>query len=104
MSTTDWIKRGRHLPRFLRDFHDQKGVFKAIERNWGRPEEPHRISWIDGHVYVIDFFLRFMAYHGYTLQKTRTKVETHDLAETIRNLREAEAEEFLKALDQHRAA
>ncbi len=26
----DWLKSGEYLPEFMRDFHDQKDVFKAM--------------------------------------------------------------------------
>lgn len=77
MTVQDYVdKYQKHLPAFLRDFHDQKDVFKAIQwwRNKGHTTKQN-IDWMAGHIYVIDTFLRFMAYHGYTLQKSRATVE-----------------------------
>ena len=74
------------LPKFLRDFHDQKDVFKAIwrcvERKRVHPEFRgylERMSWVDAHVFTIDFFLWFMARHGYTLQRKRKSQREGDL-------------------------
>lgn len=48
-----WREEGRHLPAILRDFHDQKAVFRAMHElqvaaggasHWIR--EP---SWVEGH-------------------------------------------------------
>jgi hypothetical protein len=67
----------------LRDFHDQKDLFKAISQVW---PDGQKISWVDGQIYVIDIFLRFMAMHGYTLQKTRFKNQQFaDIDKTIRD-------------------
>ena len=69
-----WLQSGKHLPEPMRDFHDQKDLFKSMhylqQDNEGVENNP---SWVNGHIYIIDFFLWFMASRGYTLQKTRTK-------------------------------
>lgn len=91
MDTKEWIKKGRHLPMFLRDFHDQKDVFKTIDRlNSENKESPHYVPWTSAQVYVIDTFLRAMAACGWTLQrapKTRTYVS---LTDEIRKRKEQE--------------
>ena len=73
MKTTDvdaWLKSGEYLPEVLRDFHDQKDVFKAMHQIVRDPVTTiKRPSWIEGHVYVIDVFLWFMARRGYTVQR-----------------------------------
>ena len=70
----EWLKSGKYLPERMRDFHDQKDLFKSMhllfQDNEGAANTP---SWVQGHIYIIDFFLWFMASRGYTLQKTRTK-------------------------------
>lgn len=45
--------------------------------------EYYEVSWVQGHIYVIDVFLRFMASHGYTLQRTKKKLTYADLNETL---------------------
>lgn len=52
-----------------------------------RPEDERmrypRPNWADAHVYTVDVFLRFMAEHGYTLQRCRKQVEFKDVLETV---------------------
>ena len=64
-----WLKSGKYLPTFMRDFHDQKDVFKSIHKLYGDVDIPNPPSWIDAHVYTVDRFLWYMASRGYTLQK-----------------------------------
>jgi hypothetical protein len=81
-----WRKRGKHLPAFMRDFHDQKDVFKTMHRMY-QPKADDIIkapTWIEGHTYVIDWFLWFMAYHGYTLQKSRAALPFEDIHASIK--------------------
>jgi hypothetical protein len=74
MKLKQWLESGKYLPDRMRDFHDQKDLFKSMhylqQDNEGGEYTP---SWVNGHVYIIDRFLWFMASRGYTLQKTRTK-------------------------------
>lgn len=82
MSIHKYLSEQRFLPSFMRDFHDQKDLFKGISQLC----KTQKISWVDAHIYVIDCFLRFMAIHGYTLQKTRVKnMDFKDILETIRH-------------------
>jgi len=71
---TNWLQSGEHLPKKLRDFHDQKDFFKSMHHIF--QDSPHTDTphWVIGHRYVIDWFLWFMASRGYTLQKTRKKI------------------------------
>lgn len=71
-----WLNDGKHLPDFMRDFHDQKEVFKVMHAVQDVPEGfGPSVSWRDGHIYVIDRFLWYMARRGYALQKSRAKQE-----------------------------
>jgi hypothetical protein len=80
MDVDQWRNEGKHLPEFMRDFHDQKGLFKTIHEETGC-EFP---TWVQGHIYVVDVFLHYMARHGYTLQKTRTRVnDFRDIQKTV---------------------
>lgn len=71
-----WLRSGQYLPPVMRDFHEQKRIFKRIQ------EMSDRYKWLPGEqpdfrvsmCYTIDIFLWFMAMHGYTLQKTRQGV------------------------------
>lgn len=85
MSTDEWLRSGKYLPKLLRDFHDQKDVFKAMHQiiNVEGHEYAKPVGWIAGQCYVIDIFLWFMARRGYTLQRTRRKGDYRDLAADV---------------------
>lgn len=80
-----WMKAGKYLPDVLRDFHDQKDVFKAMH-DLQKPASPsdavgghYSLSFVTGQCYVIDRFLWFMARRGYTLQRSRANLPFRDL-------------------------
>lgn len=91
-----WLKSGKYLPRVLRDFHDQKDLFKALHRttNLDGNEYVKDIDWVKGHIYVIDIFLWWMAKRGYTLQKSRYKTNFRNLADDIKACNEARMQAF----------
>jgi len=76
MNVQQWLESGEYLPEILRDFHDQKNLFKSmhylLQDAEGAEDKP---SFVQGQIYVIDWFLWFMAKRGYTLQKTRKKLD-----------------------------
>ncbi len=82
--TVEEFKRnGGYLPEVLKDFHDQKDVFKSLHWNYeNNPPKSFKMpDWAEGHVYVIDWFLWFMASYGYTLQRSRAKVDFKSTAD-----------------------
>lgn len=101
MNLNEWIRDQRHLPKFLRDFHDQKDVFKALS-DWRAEcrkrgdrtsiDEHLEVSWVNGMCFVIDWFLKFMAFHGYTLQRSQAGYSFHDIRKTIEQFNEREIE------------
>jgi hypothetical protein len=81
---SDYTEEGKHLPEFLKDFHDQKDVFKTIHNLYHKDDNPVPNNFRDNMIFTIDYFLWFMGQHGYKLQKDRTKnVEFHDIQQTI---------------------
>jgi hypothetical protein len=92
-----WRKDGKHLPPIMRDFHDQKDLFKAIHQLTDH-EMCGKISWVDAHIYTIDMFLWFMARHGYTIQKTRKKLNFESLEANIEYCRAERDKMFLGLL------
>jgi hypothetical protein len=86
MNIEAWLKSGRYLPAPLRDFHDQKEVFKAIDETIRHDPMTFikRPTWIEAQCYVIDVFLWYMARRGYTLQRTRTRGEYRDLGADVK--------------------
>lgn len=101
----DWLNSGAYLPVEIRDFHDQKDVFKAIGEMLARyqAKAPNHhvaikeVSWIDLQMLTIDVFLWFMAMHGYTLQQCRQNVEFRDLATRVKEAKDREAQ-LLRAM------
>lgn len=83
-----------HLPKFMRDFHDQKDVFRAVAdydrdhlRSANERQRHPAPNWMEAHVYTVDVFLRFMAEHGYTLQRSRKNLEFRDVDDTMQKSR-----------------
>ena len=72
-----------YLPRYIRDFHDQKDLFKCIHKLVAYEKSLDNLNWVNCHVYTIDFFLWFMARHGYTLQKSKKKIQFENLDTTL---------------------
>lgn len=73
---------------FMRDFHDQKDLFKTVHRQTPHDitnDDSGKVSWVDGQIYTIDVFLWFMARHGYTLQKTKKNLDFDDIGDTLRS-------------------
>jgi hypothetical protein len=92
-----WLKSGEYLPEPLRDFHDQKDVFKAMHEilNVEGHEYAKPVNWIAGQCYVIDIFLWFMARRGYTLQRTRRRGAFRDLATDVKSQNDKRTESFM---------
>ena len=95
----EWLKRGSYLPPVLRDFHDQKDVFRTMHVFQGEPPEGEtRPDWTIGQIYVIDCFLWFMARRGYTLQRSRAQLPFRDLEADVQLVREAEDKAYAESL------
>ena len=50
---TKWLQSGEYLPEFMRDFHDQKDVFKAMHNTITNANDNGNAR--DCHIYVVDF-------------------------------------------------
>lgn len=100
MNLDNWMKEGRYLPRFMRDFHDQKDIFKAVHGiiTVENHEYAKDVSWVAGQCYVIDIFLWFMARRGYTLQRSKTKLPFRDLQEDVQAYRNSSRAAMAAAL------
>jgi hypothetical protein len=96
MEKKEWIKNQQYLPKNMQDFHDQKDLFKTIFHHWPVDPEKHTsmngINWVNSMCFTFDFFLRWMALHGYTLQRCRKKFDFHNLEDSVKSLKEAELE------------
>lgn len=93
---------GNYLPFFMRDFHAQKRLFKAIQSHYSERIQEDRLlnglNWVMAHTYVIDLFLWFMALHGYTLQKSRAKEEFYDLDGFLKKFEQEQIERLKQEL------
>ena len=80
-----WLDTRFYLPKPIRDFHHQKDLFKSIHEIYqvDRPDGVPGLNYIMAHMYVIDFFLWFMAKRGYTLQPCKAKQEFLSLEDTL---------------------
>jgi hypothetical protein len=89
MELDDYMSNGENLPEFIKDFHDQKDLFKTIYdqyREGNAKKLLTNVNWVDAHCFTIDVFLWWMGRHGYKLQKTRKQgVEFNDPTETIKH-------------------
>lgn len=92
----EWLKSGEYMPREFRDFHDQKDLFKAMHNTIQNADENG--NWRDGHIYVVDTFLWYMARCGYTLQRSRKKVPYKDMEDDIARYKQEMTEHLNKAL------
>lgn len=87
----EWLQSGEYLPAFMRDFHDQKDLFKAIDEvvERGRAkalagqglDHLEGVTWVNAHVYTVDFFLWCLARRGWTLQRSRKRLQFADIYE-----------------------
>ena len=93
---SQWLTSGEYLPSFMRDFHDQKDVFKAMHNTITNANDNGNPR--DGHIYVVDTFLWYMARCGYTLQKSRKEVPFKDMQDDIDRYKSEMTEAFAKTL------
>jgi hypothetical protein len=94
------LRAARHMPEFMRDFHDQKDLFKTIQSvmETKNPDTCGAVNWMQGQCYCIDVFLKFMAMHGYELRKVGH--ETFDLKATMEKQRELDDAVFKKWMEE----
>lgn len=95
-SLAEWLESGGYLPDFMRDFHAQKDIFKAMHSTITNANENG--NWRDGHIYVVDTFLWYMARCGYTLQKSRKQVPFRNMDDDIAKDKEEATKRFTQIL------
>lgn len=96
----NWREDGKHLPEFLRDFHDQKDFFKYLHETLTVDENEltKDISFMQGHAYLIDCVLWKLARHGYTLQKSRARHNFENIEDAIKKQNTIRNNKFSGAL------
>jgi len=88
----DWLSSGEYMPEFLRDFHSQKDLFKAMHNTITNADENG--NWRQGHIYVVDTFLWYMARCGYTLQRSRKQVPFRSMDDDIERYKNEVSDKF----------
>lgn len=98
-----WRDDQKHLPEFMRDFHNCKDLFRGIaEYIVLEDDHPAKdVNWRQAQCYTIDVFLWFMARHGFTLQRSRAKQNFDDLDELLAELSRLRREAFTSAMLAH---
>lgn len=94
VTLNEWMESGEYLPLFLRDFHHQKDVFKWLDSRVSNRRKAdiekrgyamiHSYDWRSHHILVIDFFLWYMAIHGWTLQRSRKNFDFADWEKSLK--------------------
>ncbi|WP_225104426.1 hypothetical protein [Pseudomonas aeruginosa] len=95
-----WRDEQKHLPEFMRDFHNCKELFKGIS-DYIVLDDDHPakgVNWMQAHCYTIDVFLWFMARHGWTLQRSRARQNFDDLYVLLEELNRLRREAFTNTL------
>jgi len=88
----NWLESGEYMPPEFRDFHNQKDLFKAMHNTISNANENG--NWRDGHIYVVDTFLWYMARCGYTLQRSRKKVPFRNMEDDIQRYKNEISQAF----------
>ena len=90
----EYLDSGKYLPEFIEDFHDQKTLFKRLDKIVGSRSDAYTkdINWTAAQVYTVDIFLWFMAKHGYTLQRSRKQVPFHNIHKDLNAFESAQSE------------
>ncbi len=94
MDINTLLEESNYMPKRFRDFHDQKDLFKYIHHKVNLPNDCSAISWVAAHIYIVDIFLYFMAKRGYTLQKSRHKIDFTDIDKELVDFRREKNSEF----------
>ena len=101
MEAKQYVQNAEHLPEFMKDFHDQKDLFKAIYEQWCTKDDKilNEVNWVNAQCFTIDYFLWWMGLHGYKLQKVKKKnVNFYNPIQTIQkcnNIRRGKLDETL---------
>lgn len=96
-ATEEWLRSGEYLPDFMRDFHDQKDLFKAIHQMVDVEKHDYAggVNWVAGQCYTVDIFLWWMAKRGYVLRRARHKRAFNDLQSDVAAARQKQREASL---------
>lgn len=94
-------ENARHLPVFMRGFHDQKILFNMINDLIDSSEKDHILNTVNpyhAHIYTIDYFLFIMFKYGYSLQKSRMKFDFLSIEDDMKDYRNKQHQNFKNML------
>lgn len=91
-----WKEDGKHLPDFLKDFHDQKDFFKFLfeSTEFSQDSNFKNLNFMQAQIFTIDLLLWRLASYGYTLQKNRSHQNFNDLDSDIELYKKKRIEQF----------
>lgn len=95
-----WRQDKKHLPEFLKDFHDQKDFFKYLHEALQLQDHDllKDVSWIQNQVYTMDMLLFVLARYGWTLQRSRAHQNFDDLDAKIKEMNDYRSQQFQNIL------
>lgn len=93
MTPKEYVESGKHLPPFLKDFHDQKDFFKMVHSLYDHGDQCQP-DWVKAHIYTIDWFLWYLGQRGWILQRSRAKVDFVPMEVDMQHYKKAVAETF----------
>lgn len=96
-------KELKYLPDYLRDFHNQKDLFKMIHgwynQNYKETELLKKISFREGQIFIIDFVLWCLVRYGYKIQyNNMDKSKFNNYSEQLNNWQKVKNETEISAL------
>ena len=96
-------KELKYLPEYLRDFHNQKDLFKMIHGwynpNYKETELLNKITFRDGQIFIIDFVLWCLVRYGYKIQyNNMNKSKFNNYDNQLSNWQKVKSETEISAL------
>ncbi len=96
-------KELKYLPDFIKDFHNQKDLFKIIH-GWYNPhsienELLKKITFRDGQIFIIDYVLWCLSKYGFKIQRNNIeKSKFNSYFEQLNNWQKTKSETEISAL------
>jgi hypothetical protein len=87
----DWLDKGKYIPREIQEPGLQAAIFECLEQELAADFPPgseyaqmmQAEPWKRDMVFSLDYFLRLMAMHGYTLQRTWKPFQFQQLSKSF---------------------
>lgn len=96
----EWREQGKHLPKIMRDFHAQKDLIRTLfEELEAANKAPQDFNWVEGHCYLMDWVLWYLARNGFILRRSSRKLPFEDLREYLDATGYARLDKFIQILE-----